>query len=115
MSTRLPKETDFTVEVEGIGRFTFGRRTMADELAIQREFADILQGVEPTNWLSLVGEWLSVLRVLTVSVPAGWDTDEMDPLDDDTYARLNKVYKALRDQERSFRPGKAPAGETGGA
>lgn len=112
MSNRVPKLTDFTVPVEGIGSFTFAKRTMADELAIQREYADIIGGVEsPTVWLETMGGWLSVLRVLTVRAPDGWDLDELDPLDEGTYAKLNKVYEELRTQERSFRGGQKPAGE----
>lgn len=117
MTTRIrtPKVTDFTVTVEGIGRFVFGKRTMGDELAIQREYADIIGGVTPTVWLETMGGWLSVLRVLTVRAPDGWDLDEMNPLDEDTYARLHQVYTALRDQERSFRGSKGTAGEAASA
>ena len=112
---RIAKETDFTVKVDGVGTFTFGRRTMRDEIAIQVEYARIIDGVEPTAWLQAVGGWLSVLRTLTVRAPEGWDLDTMDPLDDETYARLSKVYEALVDQERSFRCGSKPAGQGSGA
>jgi len=111
-SPRAKRPTDFSVTIDGIGRFTFGKRTMADELAIQREYADIIQGVEsPTVWLETMGGWLSVLRVLTVEAPADWDLDELDPLDEQTYAKLNRVYEELRNQERSFRGGQKPSGE----
>ena len=112
---RIAKETDFTVKVDGVGTFTFGRRTMRDEIAIQVEYARIIDGVEPTAWLQAVGGWLSVLRTLTVRAPEGWDLDTMDPLDDETYARLSNVYEALVDQERSFRRGSKPAGQGSGA
>ena len=62
---RLPSNTDFTVTVDGVGRFTFGQRKMRDELAIQREFARIIDGVEPTAFLQAVGvhlEFQSRLR-----------------------------------------------------
>lgn len=95
--------TDFTVDVEGVGTFTFARRTMRDEINIQVEFARFIQGVEPTAWLATVCGWLSDLKVLTVQAPAGWDIETLDPLDDDTYANLSRVHKALRDKERSFR------------
>lgn len=111
---RTPQATDFTVPVEGIGTFTFGRRTMRDEISIQVEFARLIEGVEPTAWLQAVGGWLSALRVLTVKSPDGWDLDDMDPLDDDTYARLNKVYEALVNKEGSFRRGKRLASQGGG-
>lgn len=112
---RMPKETDFTVKVDEIGTFTFGKRTMRDEVAVQVEFARIIEGVEPTAWLQTVGGWLATLRVLTVRAPEGWDLEDMDPLDPDTYAKLSRVHDALRDKERSFRRGPAPAGEGSGA
>ncbi len=116
MTTRTPKATDFTIDVEGVGRFTFARRNMGDELAIQREFAEILQGIDkPTAWLETMGGWLSTLRVLTVRAPDGWDLDELDPLDNETYAKLNRVYEGLRDKERSFRAGSKPTGEAASA
>ncbi len=109
---RAPRATDFNVPVEGVGNFVFAKRTMGDELDIQREFADILQGVEhPTVWLETMAGWLSVLRVLTVRAPDGWSLEELDPLDEETYAKLNKVYEELRTQERLFRAGQKPSGQ----
>lgn len=102
--SRQPSATDFTVSVEGIGAFTFAKRTMRDELRIAAEFSRVCEGVEePNEFLRTVGSWISTLRVLTVSAPAGWDLDEMDPLDEDTYANLFKVHFALREKEGSFR------------
>jgi hypothetical protein len=103
---RAPSLTDYNVPVEGVGSFVFARRKMADEIAIQVEFARMIQGVEPTAWLTAVCGWLSALKVLTVRAPEGWDLDELDPLDDDVYARLSKVYTELVDKERSFRRGR---------
>lgn len=115
MTTRTQKNTDFDLTVEGVGRFTFGRRTMGDELAIQREYSNIIQGVEPSAWLATMAGWLSVFRVLTVRAPEGWNPDEMDPLDESTYANLFKVYTALREKEGSFRPGSKVAPQANGA
>ena len=112
---RKPQDTDFVVPVEGIGNFTFGRRAMRDEIAIQVEFARIIDGVEPTAWLEVVGGWISALRVLTVRAPADWDIDGMDPSDNETYQKLNRVYDALREKERSFRSGSGVASEANGA
>ena len=108
---RRGSNTDFDVVVEGIGTFTFGRRKLADEIAIQVEYARTIDGVQPTEWLALVAGWLSALKVLTVRAPAGWNVDELDPLDDDTYAKLMKVHSALSEKERSFRSGPAAGGE----
>lgn len=101
--SRKPSPTDFVVPVEGVGTFTFARRRMADEIAIQVEFARIINGVEPTAWLLAVGGWLSALRILTVRAPEGWDLDDLDPQEDETYAKLNRVFDALTEKERSFR------------
>jgi hypothetical protein len=108
---RTPNITDFTVPVEGVGTFTFGRRKMADEIKIQVEYARMIDGVEPTQWLSLVCGWMAALRTLTVNAPDGWDIEEMDPLDDETYSKLMRVHAALVDKERSFRTGKKPGSE----
>lgn len=102
---RAPRSTDFEVQVEGIGNFAFARRTLGDELAIQREYARIIDGVTPTEWLATMAGWLSVLRTITVRAPDGWDLDAMDPLDPETYERLFKVFSALREKEDSFRRG----------
>lgn len=95
--------TDFQITVDDVGMFTFGRRTFADEFAIQRKFADLTGGGPTTEWLRLVGGWVSTLAVLTVKAPEGWDIDAMDPLDPDVYAQLNRVHDALLDREYSFR------------
>lgn len=108
---RQAKASDFTVDVEGIGVFTFGRRTMGDEIAIQVEYARILNGVVPTAWLNAVGGWISTLRVLTVRAPEGWDVDALDPLDAQTYARLDRVHSALVEKERSFRSAVEPGSQ----
>lgn len=114
---RAPQLTDFIVNVDGVGRFVFAKRTMRDEISIQVEYAKMLDGVEPTQWLSVVCGWLSVLSVLTVRAPDGWslDLDDLDPMDPEVYERLSKVHAALVEQERSFRPGPKPRGEAGGA
>lgn len=111
---RRPHVTDYQVQVEGIGQFTFARRKLADEVSIQVEYARILDGVQPTEWLALVGGCLSALRVLTVRAPEGWDIDELDPLEDESYAKLMQVHAALVSKERSFRRKPTDAGEADG-
>lgn len=108
---RRASETDFAVQVEGVGSFTFGRRKMKDEIAIQVEYAKMLDGAPATEWLALVAGWISALKVLTVRAPADWDIEDLDPLDDDTYASLARVHAALADKERSFRRKPAGGGE----
>lgn len=112
---RAPKPTDFRVPVEGVGDFVFGKRTMSDEIAIQVDFARMIQGVEPTNWLVVVCGALSDLRALTVSMPDSWDLETLDPLDEDAYSNLVKVHSALREKEQSFRRAKREANQASGA
>lgn len=108
---RKPSKDDFSVDVKDIGQFTFARRTMRDEMAIQVEYARFIDGVKPTEWLSLVAGWLATLKVLTVKAPEDWIIDEMDPLDDDTYAALMDVNRALSAKESSFRRSNGARGE----
>ncbi|ATI15628.1 hypothetical protein [Bordetella phage vB_BbrM_PHB04] len=119
---RTPNANDFTIPVEGIGAFRFARRTMRDELRIAAEFSRLTEGVEtPTTYLATVAGWIATLKVLTVEAPGGWiknldgkptnNLDEIDPLDDETYATLLKVHAVLREKEGSFRRGKEQAGK----
>lgn len=110
---RKPGPKDFTVDVPNVGQFTFGYRNFADQFAMEVEFARLTQGVTPTQWLSTVGEWMATLRVLLVSAPAGFDLDEVDPLEDGVYDLILSVYTALREKEDSFRkkPKKSGAGD----
>lgn len=112
---RSASQTDFLVQVEGVGDFVFGRRKMADHLKINVEYARITEGVLPTPWLDTLSTWLATIKVMAVRVPEGFDLDEIDPLDDDTYAKLLKIHSAFRAKEDSFRRGPAPAVEGSGA
>lgn len=115
MARKANPETDFSVDVEGVGRFTFARRTMRDEIDIQREYSRLLDGVQPTPWFDALSNWISHLRVLTVRAPDGWSIDALDPLNDDDYVKLKDVYSAMTEQERSFRRKPAAAGQGSGA
>jgi hypothetical protein len=111
---REPHPTDFTVPVDGIGTFTFARRRMQEEIKLQAEYARMIDGTTPTQWLELVAGWIAALKVLTVRAPDGWNIEDMDPLDNETYRKLGVVHKALTDKERSFRTGTSAAGEASG-
>ena len=112
---RIPSLTDFDLKVDGVGSFVFGRRKLADEIKIQVEFARMVDGVEPTEWLSMVCTWLCTLKIMAVRMPEDFIIDELDPLDDGTYAKLAMVHSALAAKEGSFRRGTAQAGQGTGA
>ena len=113
---RTPKDTDFAVKIPDVGQFTFARRTMRDEIAIQVEYARIIDGATPTDWLGTLAGWLATLKVLTVRAPDGWvDLDALDPFEPDTYAKLSAVFGGLTEKERTFRRGYVAPVEGSGA
>lgn len=101
---RIESSSDFPVVVEGIGTFMFGYRKLADELRIQVEYARITEGVPATVWLFNLATYLSALRVLMVKAPNGWNLEELDPLDEETFILIERVFTALRAKEDEFRP-----------
>ncbi len=108
---RQPHPSDFIVDVEGIGTFRFAKRNMRVECEINVEYSRYTQGIDnPSTYLDLVATWMSSLKVLIVSGPDEFmDVDSMDPLDEDTYEKLGKVYAKLREKEQSFRRKPTPA------
>lgn len=111
-AARPAAATDFFVDVEGIGNFSFAKRMLRDELRIGAEYSRLTEGVDtPTSGLELLAGWMAALKVLTVTAPDDWDIDTMDPLDPETYDKLARVHAALRDKEQSFRQNKSAPGQ----
>jgi hypothetical protein len=107
--------TDFYVDVKDIGRFRLAKRTMRDEFQIGAEYSRLTEGVDtPTPWLAQMATMVANLKVLAVTVPEDWNIDEMDPLDDESYSRIFRVYEALRAREDSFRSGIGKSSEKTG-
>lgn len=101
---RQANKLDFPVEIEGVGTFIFGRRTLKDELRIQAEYSRITEGVEtPTLMLYTLGIAIATIRVLMVQAPVGFDLDTLDPIEDDTFIQLQSVYEGVKAKEYSFR------------
>lgn len=100
---RPASKDDFVVSVEGIGDFTFGQRKMSDHTRILVEYSRITEGVAPTPLLDAIAGWIAPIRVLAVRVPAGFDLEELDPLEEATYDKLMRINSALSAKERSFR------------
>lgn len=101
---REPSVKDFTVQVKGVGNFVFARRSLADEISIQVEYSRITQGVpSPTLALFTLALAMATIRVLMVECPDGWDMDALDPLDDDEFEQIERVFTALRAKEDTFR------------
>lgn len=106
--------SDFYVDVEGIGKFSFARRAMRDVYRIRGLYGSLTDGFydEVGNFADLSALGYATIKVLVVSQPDGFDIDKLDPLlDDDCDAKVMKVFSALREKELSFRPQPAADGE----
>jgi hypothetical protein len=119
---RTANETDFNVDVEGIGRFVFARRTIADGPKIRSRYNVLTEGnysPEGRMWDTFAFS-LVTLQTLMVSSPDTFNLDALDPLmDDDCEKTVVKIASALLAKEQSFRrkseQGSEGAGEGAGA
>jgi len=113
---RTASNNDFPVEVDGIGRFMFGRKAMRDIYAIRGEYASTTGGnfTEDGAFADIGALAFITIGRLMVSAPAGFDLASIDPLvDDAAEEKIVKVFLALREKETSFRP--QPKGDGPGA
>lgn len=105
----------FTVAVDGIGEFTFKRRNMRLNIAIQVEYARLSEGVDLPPAIADFVAMASAVKVLAEEAPKGWNVDELDGFDEDSYAKVATVWSALREKETTFLKGSAAASPNGGA
>jgi hypothetical protein len=101
---RAASPEDFPVNVDGVGRFVFGQRDMRSQFAIEAEFKRLTEGeIEFSSYFGELASHVADLKVLAVSAPDDWDPDGFDPYDEESYAKINLVWSALRDKEMTFR------------
>lgn len=103
---RTAGNNDFQVDVDGIGRFTFGRKTMRDIYAIRGEYAAVTaNNFTDDGAFADIGAWAFItLGRQMVAAPAGFSLDIDPVLDDGAEEKIVKVFFALREKEQSFRP-----------
>lgn len=94
-----------TTTIEGIGQFTFKRRTMRDEIAIGAAQERLTEGQDVSEGFRRLTYMLAALEVLTIEAPDTWDLMRMDPLAPDAFERIGLVYGGLREAEDRFRSG----------
>jgi len=104
------------ISVSGVGDFEFRQRTMRDEMRIAAEYSRLTEGVATiAPWFDALATRFATLKVLLSIAPEGWDIEELDPLDSESYRKIAAVFEALASAEARFRrqPGQsgAEAGE----
>jgi hypothetical protein len=104
---RASSHTDFQVEVTGIGKFTFGRRTLGDAVRIRAEYRRLNGDNESDAELQSVCHCIATVKVLCVSAPAGYeDIEDLDLIDNpEGFSQLFAIHDALKEKEDSFRKG----------
>lgn len=115
MEQRQPNPaTDFTADVEGVGTFTFGKRSLRDVFSISAEYRRLTEmttaETPEDDFLDAFAQAVSQLKCLIVSGPKGWspsEIDDMNPFDDATYDNIKLVWGALRKKEATFQGAKA--------
>lgn len=114
--SRPASQNDFTVDVEGIGSFIFGRRTGRDRFRIAADYHRLTEGLEVADSeFGLTAEAFATVKNLLVEGPAdvvaSIDLDAPASMDPDADSKLLRVFFALRQKELSFRPGAGKDGE----
>lgn len=102
---RPPKDTDFLVPLDGVGKFRFARRTFGDRIKIRgeiarmsRDFGDDLDAVAEVTVVA-------VYKTLIVACPPGWEDIESIDLVDRPEAEDQawQLFVKLQDAEARFR------------
>lgn len=95
----------FPVEVEGIGTFTFKKRTLDAQFKIEAGAVRLLGGDAPSDTLYHLAITFATVQYLAVTVPDKWSIEEIDPLDKEQMDRVQTVFGRLREAENTFRAG----------
>lgn len=98
-------ERTHSVTVDGVGHFVFRRRSFGLQIAIESRADRITDGPVHTKEIRQAALMLATLDVLTAHAPEGWDLETADPLDEDTFTDVSKVFARLRAAEDEFRAG----------
>jgi len=101
-------KTIIPVPVDGIGTFSFRRRTIGDEIKIQAAYDAMVGGLaEPSSYLDNLATAVATYTVLANSWPEGWapaEVKEMDAVMSDRITDLIRIHGALCLREDEFRP-----------
>ena len=113
---RAPRNNDFSLELDGVGTFVFGRRTYGDRIKIRADYLRRLRELgeaEETadQELAMFAATLSTFSVMCVSAPPGWESlEDIDLISNpDAEDQIIGLYLALKNKEDSFRQGAGEA------
>ena len=114
---RQPKDSDFFVNLPGVGVFRFGRRTYGDRLRIRAEYLRLVKefGDDDPD-LSLYAAMIASHKVLCSEAPAGWeDLAELDLVaPGNAEDKIFELYALVKEKEDSFRQGDSKSGKAQG-
>lgn len=112
---REARDTDFFVELPGVGVFRFGRRTYGDRMRIRAEYLRLVRDIgDDDQDLSMYAGMIATHAVLCVEAPSGWaDLADVDLTGSaDTDNKIFELFALIKQQEDSFRAGASPKRET---
>jgi len=99
----MTSDKQFQVKVEGVGPFTFRKRTLALQVALEAEAQRMVGGICLDPGLVGAANEIATIQTLMLQGPPGFSLDDMDPLDLEAQATLHQIYEALRVAEEEFR------------
>ena len=114
---RQAKDTDLFVELEGVGKFRFARRTFGDRIKIRSEMARLGGGSLSDDQDAMAEVTVvAVFKVLLVSAPSGWeDLESLDLVGNpDAEGQAWQLFAKLQEAEDRFRQGRNGTGQKGG-
>src|SRR5207248_4244523 len=94
LMTRAPLGSDFSLDVSGVGRFTFGRRTQKDKYLIRSQYSQLTNDYwKEDGQPGDMEAWMhATIAVLMVKAPDAFSLDNLDPLlDDETGKKIETV------------------------
>lgn len=100
---RKAKDSDFFVELDGVGKFRFGRRTFGDRMAMGAETSRLTGGNEVDPETSAYASFIAAHKVLCVEAPEGWEDLEQLDLITHSEEKVFELYAKVREVEARFR------------
>lgn len=105
---RKPSINDFEINLPGVGKFVYGRRTIGDFIAIRRRYVELAGENVGDALLSNMAGIVALHDVMCVSCPDGWENLAVFDSESSEY-HLKKVLELdelIGEKQDSFRKDK---------